>query len=587
MTPIILALALFACKDKDGDGADDTGGGPTDDTGTAVYADVDDDGFTSDVDCDDNNPAVNPAAGELCDGVDNDCDDAVDEGLTGAFYQDSDGDGYGDPSRIVEACELEPGLADNADDCDDTDDDVNPDAAELCNGFDDDCDEVVDEDDAVDAGVWYLDEDQDDFGDEEKTIVACDPPELYVADFGDCDDDNDAVFPGALELCNDLDDDCDVDVDEDAVDAPSWYRDRDGDLYGIDTETVVQCDPPAGFAPAGGDCDDTEDEINPGASEWCDGIDNDCDAATSEDGVVTFEGVDGSLSDVSSYFTDGTYSSPLGWVLSADGAFHFCPGTYYTYLELQADVDLIGVYGAEDTILSAGDISSVIEVNSGGVDSTISGLTLRDGSGTGRFFGNPGEHTGGGLYCAASADVAVVDSVITANAGGVGGGIYVEGCDLTIRDSEISDCSAEYGGAMAVGDGDINLNNVLVIDNSADFSGGAAYVDGSGGYAAGLNVSESLIEGNDAEYGGGVAVFEAAFACTGAVGEEQGFFDNEGRLGGAAFVDEPTTFRSTTCDWGEGTTDNSPSDIFVLTTKREFDFGNDASFTCGGSSCNE
>ena len=81
--------------------------------------DADGDGFTSDYDCDDGSSATYPGAVEECDGLDNDCDGEVDEGVTQTFYLDSDGDGYGDPNSPVEACEAEGDLVDNADDCDD------------------------------------------------------------------------------------------------------------------------------------------------------------------------------------------------------------------------------------------------------------------------------------------------------------------------------------------------------------------------------------------------------------------------------------------------------------------------------------
>ncbi len=105
---------------------------------SCTYEDADDDGYTSDVDCDDNDASVNPGATELCDGQDNDCDGGIP-----ATETDSDGDGY------VE-CSIDAGGWDGlpifgGDDCDDTDLEVNPAAAEACNGFDDDCDGEVDE----------------------------------------------------------------------------------------------------------------------------------------------------------------------------------------------------------------------------------------------------------------------------------------------------------------------------------------------------------------------------------------------------------------------------------------------------------
>ncbi len=58
--------------------------------------DTDGDGYASDVDCDDADPAINPGETEICDGVDNDCDGIVDEDVTSTFYNDADGDTYGE-----------------------------------------------------------------------------------------------------------------------------------------------------------------------------------------------------------------------------------------------------------------------------------------------------------------------------------------------------------------------------------------------------------------------------------------------------------------------------------------------------------
>lgn len=95
----------------------------------------------------------------------------------------------------------------------------------------------------------------------------------------DCNDSNNNTYPGADEICDGEDNDCDQEIDNDAIDADSFYRDTDGDGYGNSQTRVEACEPPPGrdWADVGRDCDDTNPEINPGAQELCDGLDNNCD----------------------------------------------------------------------------------------------------------------------------------------------------------------------------------------------------------------------------------------------------------------------------------------------------------------------
>jgi hypothetical protein len=159
-------------------GATETCNGVDDDCDGAVDEgfDVDADGHTScGGDCNDANPAIRPGAPESCNSVDDDCDGQVDEGF------DGDGDGY-------TAC---------GGDCDDGNPAVRPGGTELCNGVDDNCNLLVDEEFDADG-------------------------DGYTACGGDCDDGEPRVHPGQAETCNGIDDDCDLAVDE-------GFPDTDGD----------------------------------------------------------------------------------------------------------------------------------------------------------------------------------------------------------------------------------------------------------------------------------------------------------------------------------------------------------------------
>ncbi|MED5370864.1 MAG: MopE-related protein [Myxococcota bacterium] len=167
------------------------------------------------------------------------------------------------------------------DDCDDDDPEVFPAALEICDGVDNDCDGLVDNDPA-DPSEWYLDGDQDGYGNLERVSAACEAPPGHVGQAGDCDDGDAEIHPQGYEVCDGVDNDCDglVDDADDSLDLRTgelWYPDNDGDGYGEQAEGVQSCAGPEGYIDAPGDCDDSDAAVNPNAAEVCrDGVDNDC-----------------------------------------------------------------------------------------------------------------------------------------------------------------------------------------------------------------------------------------------------------------------------------------------------------------------
>jgi hypothetical protein len=265
--------------------------------------------FGDGTDCHDEDPTIGAKAPETCgDGVDNDCDGEIDEDSPDApvWFHDADGDGFGNPTRTLIACEQPPEHVANPNDCEDQQKLAFPEAVERCNGFDDDCDGEVDE--SGDPIAWYADADGDGHGDPTVAEVQCERPPGHVQGNTDCDDDNPWAWPGAPETWYDgVDADCsggdDFDQDGDgARDASAW----------------------AGAPPwdAVVDCDDTNARISPTAPEvWYDGVDQDCDPDTEwdadADGLTVAWAPVGSGDDCDD--TQWSIGAPITWFPDVDG----------------------------------------------------------------------------------------------------------------------------------------------------------------------------------------------------------------------------------------------------------------------------
>lgn len=286
-------------------------------------ADMDRDRWNDFEDCDDTNPRVNPGASELCNGVDDDCDGTIDEGLPGQpFFRDADGDGFGSFGDNVSACTAPEGYVAIGGDCNDQNADVSPSATELCDGVDNNCDGANDDQDGDRHSVdceggplpaddcddfdpqvfpeapercdmqdndcdeeideapngWFSDFDGDGYG--ANPVPGCEP--RAVDNNLDCNDNNSAMSPARLlDPCGGFDQDCDGETDED----PNvvWYVDADGDGIGVPGESTTSCEQPDGYGTTTLDCDDADPTRGGGLPELCDGVDNDCDPNIDED----------------------------------------------------------------------------------------------------------------------------------------------------------------------------------------------------------------------------------------------------------------------------------------------------------------
>lgn len=143
-------------------------------------------------------------------------------------------------------------------------------------------------DECIGLTTFYGDIDNDGYGNISDTSLACIPPLGYVTNKWDCDDTNDAVHPGALEMCNDIDDNCNGSIDE-GLPLNTFYADEDNDGYGNILLTISTCNniPPAGYVFDSTDCNDLNNLIHPLAFESCNNLDDNCNLEIDE-GLTLF-----------------------------------------------------------------------------------------------------------------------------------------------------------------------------------------------------------------------------------------------------------------------------------------------------------
>jgi len=509
-----LAVFFAACGDKDTTSGDSG----------AEAIDADEDGFVEADDCDDNNPDINPDADEICDEIDNNCDGDIDSGLGLTIYNDADADGFGNEGTSATSCEVPDGYATVGGDCNDADPNVNPDAEEVCNGLDENCNGEAD-DNAIDSSAYFADSDNDGIGDSSTEVISCVRPSNYVDVGGDCDDTNDAIWPGNAEACDGIDNDC----DSTTTDAGSVsFEERGGNI--VDLTEVFQSG--TSLYPARYYVD------KPGTMTFCGGAWKGALIIAADVDIIGNGGAANNVLDAADEFPS---------ILLESGARNvYVEGM--TFRRGRANLSGLNSYRR-----SGGGVYCNTGANLDFEDVVI----------------KEAEAEAGGAMYISNCPTTINNSEFKNNTGVFGAFLATDQGNITIENSTITDNTSNYyGGGFYLysqyGAVTLNLTDTHVSNNTG-YYGGAMYLYR---YSYNVNVTCTATKKGGGGFTGNSSTYNPALYL---------------------YMNSTSSFKSNGCDFGEdgASDDNAPNDIYFYQSyysSSTEDYGDDAYFTCTNSS---